>query len=121
MKAFHREDRVKHLLQQEISRILQVDVKDPRVKFVTVTNVKLTPDLREAKVLVTTLDRGEERETLLLGLKRATSYIRGEVGRRLKLRFTPTIEFVFDDWYEKQERILSLIDHLHDEQVASEE
>jgi ribosome-binding factor A len=122
MKAFTRGDRVKHLLQQEISRILQADVKDPRVKFVTVTDVQLTPDLREAKVLVTTLDQGEERESVLLGLKRATSYVRGEVGRRLKLRFTPTIEFVFDEWYEKQARILSLIDQLHEEQqVASEE
>lgn len=116
MKPYKRADRVKHLIQQEISRILQLDVKDPRVKFVTVTNVRLTSDLRDAKVFVSSLGDTTEREALLTGLRRATSYIRGELGRRLKLRYTPTIEFLFDDSYDKQERILSLLDHIHQEQ-----
>lgn len=121
MKPYKRADRVKHLIQQEISRILQLDVKDPRVKFVTVTNVKLTSDLRDAKVFVSSLGDATEREALLTGLRRATSYIRGELGRRLKLRYTPGIEFLFDDSYDKQERILSLLDHIHQEQGERED
>ncbi len=115
MKTYKRSDRVRQLLQQELSQILQLDVKDPRVKFVTVTHVKLTPDLHEAKVFISSLDLSVERDELLSGLKRATGYIRGELGRRLKLKYIPTLHFVFDDSLDKQERILDLIDQLHTE------
>jgi len=121
MKTYQRVERVKHLIQQEISQILQLDVKDPRVKFVTVTDVKLTPDLHEAKVFVTTLGEIADCDALLLGLKRATGYIRGELGRRLKLKHIPQLEFIFDDSYDKQERILSLLDQIHDEHALEEE
>ena len=115
MKVYKRAERVKHLIQEEVSRILQHDVKDPRIKFVTVTEEKLTPDLRDAKVLVTTLGDITDREVLLSGLKRATGYIRGELGRRLKLKYTPSIEFYFDDSFDKQERIFDLLEHIQHE------
>ena len=95
---------------------LQLEIKDPRVKFVTVTDVKLTADLREAKVFVSSLDESIEQQEFLLGLKRATGYIRGELGRNLKLKHIPQIEFIVDDSYDKQERILHLIDQLHQEE-----
>jgi ribosome-binding factor A len=120
MKTYKRAERVKHLIQQEISRILQHDVKDPRVKFVTVTEVKLTPDLRDARVLVTTLGDVTDREALLTGLKRATGYIRGELGRRLKLKYTPSVEFRFDDSFDKQERIFHLLEHIQHEHEEGE-
>lgn len=119
MKTYKRADRVKHLIQQEISRILQLDVKDPRVNFVTVTGLKLTPDMREAKVLISILGEAGDREAVLTGLHRATGYIRGELGRRLKLRYTPTVTFAFDDSWDRQERILDLLDSIHhDDDVA---
>lgn len=121
MKTYKRASRVKQLLQQEISRILQMSIKDPRIQLVTVTDVKLTDDLREAKVFVSSLDPSGERESLLTGLKRATGYIRGELGRALKLKYIPTLEFVFDDSYDKQERLLNLIDQLHSEELSNEE
>jgi ribosome-binding factor A len=116
MRTYKRSERVKPLIQQEISQILQMDVKDPRLKLVTVTDVRLTADLREARVLVTSLNTTTTREELLKGLKRATGYIRGELGRRLKLKHIPQIKFVFDDSYDKQARILNLLDHIHDEE-----
>ena len=116
MKTYKRADRVKHLLQQEISRILQLDIKDPRVKLVTVTKVHLTTDLRDAKVFISSLDTSIEREDLLSGLTRAKGYVRGELGRRLKLKYIPNIEFVFDDSLDQQERILNLIDQIHSEE-----
>lgn len=112
---------MKHLLQQEISRILQFEVKDPRIKLVTVTHMELTSDLRDAKVFVSSLGDPTNRETLLLALKRATGYIRGELGRQLKLKYVPQIKFVFDDSYDKQAQILTLLEHIHHEKELQEE
>lgn len=121
MKPFKRAERVKPLLQQEISQILLTEVKDPRVKLVTVTTVKLTDDLRDAKVFVTSLGDMGDREDLLTGLRRATGYIRRELGRRLKLRYIPKIEFIFDDFYDKQERILNLLEDIHAEEEPTDD
>ncbi len=113
MKSYKRADRVKQLLQQEVSRILQFDMKDPRVKLLSVTAVTLTSDLREAKIFVSSLDPGVEPQVCLAVLRRAVGYIRGELGRRLTLRFVPALTFQFDDSLDRQERILSLIDEIH--------
>ncbi|PID55965.1 ribosome-binding factor A [candidate division KSB3 bacterium] len=115
MKSYKRADRVKQLLHQEISRLLQTEMKDPRVQFVTVTNLSLSVDLQEAKVYVSCLDSGRSREDMLAGLQRASGYLRGELGRRLKLKYIPRLEFVFDDSLDKQERILNLLDQIHEE------
>lgn len=115
MKSYKRADRVKQLLQQEVSRILQFDMKDPRVKLLSVTAVTLTSDLREAKIFVSSLDPGVEPQACLAVLRRAVGYIRGELGRRLTLRFVPALTFQFDDSLDRQERILSLIDEIHDD------
>lgn len=119
MKTYKRSDRVRHLIQQEISQILQLEVKDPRVKFVTVTGLKLTDDLREAKVLISILGEADDRNAVLSGLHRATGYIRSELGRRLKLRYTPTVTFAIDDSWERQERILDLLDSIHHDDMPS--
>ncbi len=120
MKTYRRVDRVRQLIHEEISRILQLEIKDPRVTLVTVTDVNLTVDLRDAKVFVASLDKTVDREDLLEGLKRATGFIRGELGRRLKLKYIPHIEFIVDDSYDKQERILHLIDQIHTEEHSDE-
>ena len=122
MKSYKRADRVKHLVQQEMSRILQTEIKDPRVKFVTVTKVSLSVDLRNAKIFVSSLDTSHDRKELLAGLKRASGYLRGELGRRLKLKYIPQIEFVADDSLDKQDRLFSLLDQIHeDEEHADDE
>lgn len=121
MKTYKRASRVKHLLQQEISRILQREMKDPRITLVTVTNVSLTDDLRDAKVFISSLDDNVDRQDLLHGLSRATGFIRGELGRQLKLKYIPQIEFLFDDSYAQQERIFDLIDQIHSEEQADNE
>ena len=121
MKSYKRADRVKHLIHQEISRILQAEIKDPRVQFVTVTKVSLSADLRDAKIYVSSLDTSHNREEMLTGLKRASGYVRGELGRRLKLRYIPKIEFVFDDSLDKQDRILNLLDQIHESEEHDED
>ncbi|MCP4400547.1 MAG: 30S ribosome-binding factor RbfA [bacterium] len=123
MKSYKRADRVKHLIQQELSRILQMEIKDPRVQFVTVTKVSLSVDLRNAKIFVSSLDASHNREELLAGLKRASGYVRGELGRRLKLKYIPQIEFVSDDSLDKQDRLFNLLDQIHedDDKLEDEE
>ena len=119
MKTYKRADRVKHVLQQEISQILQQEMRDPRLSLLTVTNVNLTSDLRDAKVFVSSLDNNLDRKELLHGLNRAAGYIRGELGRRLTMKYIPQVTFVFDDSFDHQERILDLIDQIHHEDSSS--
>lgn len=91
-----RPDRVGELLKEEVSRILSGELKDPLLGFITITGVKVSGDLRHAKIFVSVLGDEEERKKSLQGLDRAKGYIRRLLGKRLKLRFTPDISFQID-------------------------
>lgn len=100
-------------LAQRISKIvaelLERRIKDPRLGFVTVTEARLTPDLRDAKVFYTVLGSSEEREETAAALRSATGIIRSEVGRLTGLKFTPTLEFVPDMLPDSVKRIDDLV------------
>ncbi|HFB52289.1 MAG TPA: 30S ribosome-binding factor RbfA [Anaerolineae bacterium] len=109
--ASRRQQRVAELLHQEISILLEFHTQDPRIGFVTVTEVEITPDLKNATVFITTLT-DDERETLA-GLASATSFFRRELARKLKLRYTPTLTFKIDPsaaYGQKIESLLAKID-----------
>ncbi len=124
MRRYKRADRVRDLLHQEVSLILQREIKDPRVKLVIITRVDLTEDLRHAKFYVTipsitqiqgvTIPEEKKRE-ILEGLERASGYIRGELGKRLDLKYIPEIKFVFDEALEETHRVLQLLDKISSE------
>jgi ribosome-binding factor A len=103
----------------EIADILTRRVKDPRVGFVTVTAVDLTPDLKHAWVYVTMLREGAQEADSMAALARAGGFIRGELGRRLKLRYVPDLTFVKDTSVERVARVLNLLNGLHPDQAAS--
>ncbi len=86
------------------------EIKDPRVAFVSVTSVDLTADLRHAKVLISVLGSESERKSSIAGLRSATSFIRRELGQRLRLKYVPEIKIVYDNSIEEGSRILSLIE-----------
>jgi ribosome-binding factor A len=92
-----------------VAELLERRIKDPRLGFVTVTEARLTPDLREAKVFYTVLGTPEEREDSAAALKSATGIIRSEVGRLTGLRHTPTLEFIADVLPENAQRIDDLV------------
>jgi ribosome-binding factor A len=92
-----------------VAELLERRIKDPRLGFVTVTEVRLTGDLREAKVFYTVLGSAEEREESAVALSSATGIIRSEVGRLIGLRHTPSIEFVADVLPEDSLRIDELV------------
>lgn len=93
----YRTKRVAEEMKREIATIIKEDIKDPRVGFVTITSVEVTPDFRYAKVYVSIYGNDTEIERALTGLEKASSYIRKEIGHRVKLRYTPELSFRFDD------------------------
>jgi ribosome-binding factor A len=91
-----RSEKVADLIQKEISEMLLKTVKDPRIGFVTITRVIMSEDCRLAKVYFSVAGTGEEKERSLKGLNSAKGYVRKELGRRVRLRYTPEIIFKFD-------------------------
>ncbi len=108
---YSRSERVAELVRREIAQIIIQHVNDPRLKSVTVTRTKLSPDLRVAKVFVSSITQ-EEQEQVLKGLNRARNFIRGELGRNLKLRRTPELVFKWDDSVDYSFHIAEVITDL---------
>ena len=98
--AYSRSERVAHLIQREVARIILCQVRDPRLRSVTLTKVKLSADLRVARIFVSSIDGSKERDLVLQGLGRARRFIRGRLGDSLQLRVTPEIVFRWDDSVE---------------------
>src|SRR6201999_1730265 len=92
-----------------VAELLERRIKDPRLGFVTVTEARLTNDLREAKVFYTVFGTPEERADSAVALKSATGIIRSEVGRVIGLRHTPSLEFITDELPENAQRIDDLV------------
>ena len=101
--------RISERIAKISAELLERRIKDPRLGFVTVTEARLTPDLREAKVFYTVLGSAEEREETAVALRSATGVIRSEIGRLIGLRHTPSLEFVADMVPETAQRIDDLV------------
>jgi len=111
---YKRADRVAMELQKALGQMLiEGVIKDPRLQTVSFTNVKLSDDLRNAKVYYSQIgDEGQLKETER-ALKRSVGFIRSEVGHRLKLRYVPDIRFYFDASLERGARIAQLLEQAH--------
>lgn len=92
--------------------ILKEELKDPRVGFVTLTGVDLSPDLRHAKIHASIMGSASEREDTLKALNHASGFVRSQVGRRIRLRYTPQIAFVLDDSIQHVDRIFRLLNEI---------
>ncbi|MFC4735649.1 30S ribosome-binding factor RbfA [Bacillus daqingensis] len=104
-----RANRVAEQLKKEISDIIQRELKDPRIGFITVTDVEITGDLQQATVFVTVYGEEEERRKTLDALEKGKGFIRSEAGKRVQLRKTPEISFEFDESIERGNRIETLL------------
>lgn len=105
-----RPERVAEQIRMDVASILHHETKDPRLKRVTCTRVVLTKDLKHAKLYVSVLGDGDEREDSLRALESATGYVRRLLSQRLSLRVSPEITFVFDPSVEYGIRLEKLID-----------
>lgn len=109
----HRIERVSGLIRDEISELLQRQVKDPRLSsLIAVTEVRVSHDMRYAKVYVSALSSEEERRETLDGLSAASGYLRSQLVKRLRLRRVPELSFHWDDSIEHGAHILQLIDEV---------
>lgn len=113
MADYTRATRVKELLREEISQIITVELKDPLVGMTTVTEVKLTGDLKSARVYVNIYGDERTKKKTLRGLERAKKFIRAEIGQRTELKFVPEIKFVYDDSIDHAQNIESILEKIH--------
>ena len=107
--AGHRVNKVRETLHREFSRIVQ-QLKDPRVRFVTVVDTEVSNDLRHAKMFVSVLGTDEDREDTLAALDSALGHIRREIAQRLPLRYAPEISVAHDDTAVRAAKVTALID-----------
>ncbi len=110
-----RSEKVADLIQKEISQMLVKSIKDPRIGFVTITKVTVSEDFRFAKVYFSVAGTLKEREESQKGLDSAKGYVRKELGRRIRLRYTPEIMFQFDPSIEYAIHMEKLIQSIHQE------
>ena len=109
-------ERVDKLIRHEISELLQRQVKDPRLgKFVAVTEVSTTSDLKHAKIFVSCICSEEEKKETLHTLMAASGFFRNELARRLRLRRIPELSFQWDDSIERGAHLLELIDEVSED------
>ena len=117
MAQGHRPDRVGDQIRQEISELLaRGGVHDPGIGFITLTHVRVSPDLQLARVFYTSLGDDKARRETAKALERATPFLRRHIGGRLRLRRVPELEFRFDEAITHQDRIEQILRDLHEEE-----
>jgi len=119
MKSNPRSQRVADRIQIELADIIQRRLKDPRHGFITVTGVEVAPDLRSARVFISTLDDAE-LDASVATLERASGFIRSELGQRIRLRYTPELRFRPDRSAERAMRVSKLLRELHEKGELSD-
>ncbi|MGP0583785.1 30S ribosome-binding factor RbfA [Paenibacillus timonensis] len=116
--AKNRTGRVGEQIKKELSVLIQSELKDPRIGFVTVTGVDVTSDLSQAKVYLSVFGDEEKKNESLKALEKATGFLRTEIGKRIRLRHTPELIFKIDEsiaYGSRIEKILGEITHEHEE------
>ncbi len=115
-----RPERVASEMREHISKIISEEIKDPRIGFVTVTRVEVTPDLRNAKVFFSSLGGKEDKENAAEGLNSASGYIRKLLGERMRFKFMPELLFRLDESTEYIIHLNEIFDKIHKEKENKE-
>lgn len=110
-------EKVQELIKQEVSQIILKELKDPRIGFVTVTQVDVTGDLRSAKIYVSLMGSEEQIKDCWDGLQKALGYIRREIGKRIRLRCTPELSFQLDKSLDYSVHIQELLSKIKDDEA----
>ena len=108
-KGQGRQHRLGDLIQREVSELIRLEVRDPRIGMITITSVDVSPDLSHAKLFFTLLEKDKLQDTLH-GLKRSAGFLRSQLARRMKMYTTPELRFEYDESVERGDRISRLID-----------
>jgi ribosome-binding factor A len=110
----HRIDKVENLIKHELSLILLQKINDVELGLITLTNVRVSPDLKIASVYISIFEK-EKREIVLERIKQKTGFIRTELAHRISLRFVPELRFFLDDTLDYVEKIEGLIKKIHED------
>jgi ribosome-binding factor A len=105
--------RVGEQIKKELSQLIQQELKDPRIGFVTVTGVEMSGDLQIAKVYISVMGNEEQKQETLAGLEKAKGYLRSEIGHRVSLRHVPELIFSIDQSLDYSENIERLLRDVH--------
>jgi ribosome-binding factor A len=108
-KGQGRPQRLGDLIQREVSELIRLDVRDPRVGMITITSVDVSPDLSHARIFFTVLEKEKLRETLE-GLSRSAGFLRSQLAKRIKMYTTPELRFEYDESVERGDHLSRLID-----------
>jgi ribosome-binding factor A len=117
--ASQRPTRVGDQIRQEIADLLAREVHDPGIGFLTITRVNVTPDLQHARVNYTTMGDEKARRESQRALERAAPFLRRQLGRRLRLRRIPELQFFFDESVERQDRIERILQEIQAERALN--
>ena len=109
-KEYSRSQRVVEQIHRELAEMIRLEVKDPRVGFITISGVEITPDYAHAKVFFTSMTGEAEVPEILQGLRRAGGFLRRELGRRMRIHTSPELHFHYDRSVEEGARLSRLID-----------
>jgi ribosome-binding factor A len=110
----NRKKRVGNLIKSEVSEMILKELKDPRIGFVSVTDVEVSGDLRYATVYFTVLGEEKDVEATVAALQHATGYVRREIATRLRLRYAPEIRFKYDEAYQRAWHLEEILRNLHE-------
>ncbi|MEG6585499.1 30S ribosome-binding factor RbfA [Dendrosporobacter sp. 1207_IL3150] len=113
-----RVEKVQEFIKQEVSKIILNDLKDPRIGFVTVTQVEATGDLRSAKIFVSLMGSDEQKAATWSGLQKALGFIRSEIGKRIRLRMTPDLSLHIDESLDYSAKIQELLIKIKEDEVS---
>jgi ribosome-binding factor A len=108
-----RASRVGDQIRAELAELLAREVQDPGIGFLTITHVKVSPDLQQARVFYTTIGDEKARKESARALERATPFLRRHIGRRLQLKRVPELAWMFDESIEKNDRIEQILQELN--------
>ncbi len=114
-----RVERFSGMMREEISRIVREEVADPRIGFISVTQVDLSPDLRNARVYISVFGNEKQKKEAMAGLNSAAGFIRGKLAHMLETRVIPEIHFIQDDSIERGSRVLGIISKLGNEKKSA--
>lgn len=108
-RGFQRSERVAEQVRRDLADLIRTELKDPRVGMISLTEVELTPDYAHAKIFFTTLN-ADHLDEIMVGLKRASGFLRRELGRRIHIHTLPELHFVYDASLERGMNLSQLID-----------
>ena len=113
MIHYKRADRVGGQVQKELSDLLLKEIRDPRLDSVTILRVSITDDLRSARIYFSVAEGEERKLSVLAGFKSASGYLRRKLSRRLELRHMPDLEFLYDESFDRADRVNKVLKAIH--------